>query len=84
MFAPLAVALLSLGAITHDVALLAPSKPPREADQNELRTAHNVAALVSRMLDELGIHADTVSQNELLAGRTPAAASYYSGLQSIP
>ena len=84
MFAPLAVALLSLGAVTHNVALLAPSKPPHEADQNELRTARETAALVSRMLDELGIHADTVSQNELLAGGAPAAAIYYPGLQPVP
>ena len=68
MITPLAIALLSMGAITHDVALLAPGKPPREADQNELRTARDAAASVSRMLDELGIHADTLGQEGLLDG----------------
>jgi uncharacterized lipoprotein YddW (UPF0748 family) len=68
MIAPLAVALLSLAAITHDVAVLAPGKPPRAADQSELRTARDAAASVSRMLDELGIPVDTVSDKDLLDG----------------
>ena len=68
MITPLAVALLSLGVVTHDVALLAPGKPPREADRTSCGPPATWPPRFPGCSTSWRIHADTLSREDLLNG----------------
>jgi uncharacterized lipoprotein YddW (UPF0748 family) len=49
-----------------DVVLVVPAKPESEADEAEWQTARETAARVSRMVEELGLRCETLSDAALL------------------
>jgi uncharacterized lipoprotein YddW (UPF0748 family) len=56
-----------LAAVSHDVALVIPTTSPRR-DRRELRSALDAADLLSGMLAELGLGADTIEDTAVLHG----------------
>ncbi len=63
------------------IALLVPAKPQGEEDESEWQTAHDTAARVSQMLDELGLPCETLSETAVLDGalerRSIAVLAYH-------
>ena len=57
-----------LVATTHDVALVTPTKLSHDQDQSEMQTAHDAAARIAAMLDELGLGSDAVDDAGVLEG----------------
>jgi uncharacterized lipoprotein YddW (UPF0748 family) len=65
----------------REIVLVVPDQPPGEEDQGEWETARETATLVAKMLAELGLPCDTLSDSALsrdgLRGRPLAVLAYH-------